>query len=313
MAQARLTDEAAQAAINAYGQLGTEGAAATILKISRSTLQARIRIAKQRGFQPESPITFTEFPNWLKFDIKNGTIAVASDCHYWPNYISTAHKAFVKFCADLQPKAVVLNGDVMDFPSISRHASIGWETRPTVESEIEEANKRLLEIQKAAPNAKRFWSLGNHDARLESRLAAVAPEFAKINGVHLKDHFDPSWRPCWAILVNQDVVIKHRLRGGVHARHANTLHAGKTTVTGHLHALGVTPYSDYNGTRWGVDTGTLADPYGPAFENYTEQGPLNWRSGFVVLTFKDGVLLDPEIVRVVGERKVSFRGEIIKV
>ena len=109
------------------------------------------------------------------------------------------------------------------------------------------------------------------------------------------------------------MVIKHRYKGGIHATHNNTLWAGKTVVTGHLHSLKVTPFSDYNGIRWGVDTGTLADPYGPQFENYTEQNPANWRSGFVVLTFKDGTLLDPEIVRVVGERKVSFRGEVVRV
>ena len=56
--------------------------------------------------------------------------------------------------------------------------------------------------------------------------------------------------------VNGNVVIKHRMKGGIHAAHKNTLHAGTTMVTGHLHSLKVTPFSDYNGTRWGVDTGT---------------------------------------------------------
>jgi hypothetical protein len=29
----------------------------------------------------------------------------------------------------------------------------------------------------------------------------------------------------------------------------------------------------------------MADPYGPQFANYTELSPLNWRSGFILLTF----------------------------
>jgi hypothetical protein len=49
---------------------------------------------------------------------------------------------------------------------------------------------------------------------------------------------------------------KHRMKGGIHAAHNNTLHAGTTMVTGHLHSVKVTPFSDYNGTRWDVDTGT---------------------------------------------------------
>ena len=39
-----------------------------------------------------------------------------------------------------------------------------------------------------------------------------------------------------------------------------TLWSGRTIITGHLHAQGIRPHSDYNGTRWGVDAGTMADP-----------------------------------------------------
>jgi hypothetical protein len=84
-------------------------------------------------------------------------------------------------------------------------------------------------------------------------------------------------------------------------------------VTGHLHSLKVTPYTDYNGIRYGVDTGTLADIYGPQFENYLEQNPINWRSGFAVLTFKNGVLLMPELAMVHTKDTIQFRGEVINV
>jgi hypothetical protein len=81
-------------------------------------------------------------------------------------------------------------------------------------------------------------------------------------------------------------------------------------VTGHLHSLKVTPYDDYNGTRWGVDTGTLAAKEGEQFVDYTEDNPRNWRSGFAVLTFHKGRLLWPEVVNVRDEEagEVEFRG-----
>ena len=113
--------------------------------------------------------------------------------------------------------------------------------------------------------------------------------------------------------INDDVVIKHRFKGGIHAPHNNTMWAGKTIVTGHLHQLKVTPISDYNGRRYGVDSGTLADPYGPQFESYTEQNPLNWASGFCVLTFRSGELMPPELVTVLRSGVVAFRGELINV
>jgi len=152
------------------------------------------------------------------------------------------------------------------------------------------------------------------NCRFETRLATVAPEYAKLHGHSLKDHF-PAWEACWRADINADVTVKHRHKNGVHATHTSTLWAGKTTITGHLHSAKVTAFTDYNGTRWGVDSGCLADPSAQAFVDYTEAGPLNWRSGFCVLTFKDGKLLPPELVTVWDHAKnaVTFRGEIITV
>ena len=250
-------------------------------------------------------------PERLLLSVKDGLVMVGSDCHYWPNIISTAHRAFVHLAKELQPKAIIMNGDVFDGASISRHPPIGWESVPDVEQEVNAAQERMAEIRDAAPNAKRIWPLGNHDARFEMRLATVAPEFARMNGFHLKDHF-PYWHPCYSCWINDDVVVKHRWKGGVHATHNNTLGSGKTMVTGHLHSLKVTPYSDYNGTRYGVDTGTLADPEGPQFA-YSEDNPHNQRQGFAVLKFWKGKLLPPALVTVLDEGRVHFRGEVIDV
>ncbi|MGF2075453.1 hypothetical protein, partial [Enterococcus casseliflavus] len=91
----------------------------------------------------------------------------------------------------MKPRVLVMNGDVMDFPQVSRHPS-SWEEQPTVAEEIESANAVLKKIEDAVPgNCKLAWGLGNHDSRLETRIATVAPELAKLKGVHLKDHFSP--------------------------------------------------------------------------------------------------------------------------
>jgi hypothetical protein len=111
------------------------------------------------------------------------------------------------------------------------------------------------------------------------------------------------------VFMNDDAVVKHRFKSGVHAPHNNTMWAGRTIVTGHLHSQKIYPLSDYNGTRWGVDAGTMADPYGPQFYNYTELNPLNWRSGFAMLTFVKGKLLMPELIWVSGPGTVQFRGK----
>lgn len=246
--------------------------------------------------------------------ITDGIVLIGSDAHYWPGEASVGHRAFVEFAKRLKPKIVVMNGDAIDAASISRHPPIGWEKFPTVKDELDVCQERLGEIEAAAPDAKRLWPLGNHDARFETRLASVAPEFREVHGVHLKDHF-PNWRPCWSAFIGGEngLVVKHRFKSGIHAPHNNTLWAGRSIVTGHLHSLRVCPFSDYNGTRFGVDGGTLADPYGPQFEGYTEDNPVNWRQGFIVLTFVKGQLLWPEVVYAVDPTHVAFRGEIIEV
>ena len=255
-------------------------------------------------------------PQRIDVEIKDGVILVGSDAHYYPGDPSVAHCALIKFCKKFSPRVVVLNGDVIDAGTISRFPAIGWENKPKLVDEIGAAQKRTREIKEASPGADLIWTLGNHDGRFETRLATVAPEYAGVYGVHLKDHF-PDFLPCWSVWVNPEKygapVIKHRFKGGIHATHNNTMWAGRTIITGHLHSLKVTPFTDYNGTRWGVDTGTMADIYGPQFTDYLEDNPRNWRSGLAVLTFKDGELLDPELVRVWDEKRIVFRGELINV
>lgn len=253
-----------------------------------------------------------QYPHRIQLRITDGVVMVGSDSHYWPDVISPAHRAFVKIAREFKPTVIIKNGDELDFPSISRFAPIAWEKRPGVQREIETTQERLSEIEDASKNSKLYWPLGNHDARFETRLATIAPEYAMVHGVHLKDHF-PRWKPCWSVWINDDVVVKHRYKGGIHATRNNTLLSGKTIITGHLHSLQVRPHSDYNGTRWGVDCGTMADPYGPQFVDYTEDNPKDWRQGFIILTFHKGKLLWPEVVFVRNDNEIEFRGKVIPV
>ncbi len=250
-------------------------------------------------------------PGRIELEVDSGVVLIASDCHYWPGPPSTAHRAFVKFCQEHKPKTIIANGDVIDACSISRHPPIGWTHMPTVQEEIEAAQDRLGEIEAAAFRARKLWPLGNHDGRFETRLAVDAPEFAKVHGTSLKDHF-PVWEPCWSVFINDDVVVKHRFKGGIHAPHNNAVNSGRSMITGHLHSAKVTPYTDYTGTRYGVDTGCIADPAHPAFE-YLEDNPRNWRSAFCVATFHKGRMMMPELALVWDADHVEFRGALVKV
>jgi predicted phosphodiesterase len=238
--------------------------------------------------------------------MESGVIVVGSDAHYWPGVISTAHKAFVKVIKELKPDLVVLNGDLFDGARVSRWPRSDWSQSPTVKDELQAVSDRLFEIKQAAGNAKIWWCLGNHDMRFETKLANMVPEFEGVQGFSFQDQF-PEYPMTISLMINGDLMIKHRYHNGVHATFNNALKSGVSMVTGHLHRLQATIYSDYNGTRWGVDCGTLADTQGDHM-HYGEDNPMNHCSGFAVLTIVDGQLLHPEFCAVHNE-KAYFRGK----
>jgi len=251
-----------------------------------------------------------DYMSRMDVDIDNATIFVASDAHYWPNEISVAHEAFVKLIKKHKPDIVIMNGDAVDGASISRYPKASWSTvkMPTVKEELETVAERLYEIEKVAGSAKCIFTLGNHDMRFESKLANLAPEYEGLPGFSLKDHF-PRWLFCMSVMVNRNLMIKHRYNNGIHGVYNNTVKAGTSMVTGHLHRLQAIIFSDYTGTRWGIDTGTLAEVDGDHM-GYGEDNPKNHCSGFAVLTIRNGRLIQPEFCAVL-DGIAYFRGQAV--
>lgn len=284
---------------------------ATGLKIRK--VYERRRTIEQKGHELPSfaaPQKTKEYQTFIPesrrvitHNITDGMVFVASDAHYWPGEVTTAHRAFVDLIKEFKPQTIVMNGDVFDGARISRHEPLYGVNPPTPKQEIDACVDRLDEIKNASKNAKTFWTFGNHDVRLHRYIAVNAPELS--DAMDLFDYF-PGWHTCWRVDIN-DVIIKHRWHNGIHANYNNTLKSGRSIVTGHLHKLMATPWSDYNGRRWGIDSGTLAEPYGDQF-TYTEENPVSWSSGFVVLTFKNGKLITPEFCEVL-DGVAYFRGQ----
>lgn len=263
---------------------------------------------ENRAYDPR----FT-FPMRKEMDVDTGVVVVSSDHHYWPHEAPVAHRALLEVIRKVKPRAKILNGDIFDGVSVSRHPPFGWSDRPSVVDELEACQQRIHEIEMALPKGcERLWNIGNHCLRFERTLAVHASEFIGVQGTRLADHF-PGWEMQWAVMLNPKAhtptMVKHRIAGGIHAGYNNTVKGGVNTVTGHTHILEAKPWGDYRGRRWGIQTGTVSDLDAPAFE-YTEDSPSAACSGFAVLTFKDGQLLPPELCEVIGG-KAYFRGEVV--
>jgi len=250
----------------------------------------------------------------VKLGMLDSCVIVFSDAHFIPAQRTTAFKGLLWAIQEFKPHAVICNGDAFDGASISRH-DITDQPQTSVIQELKATQGALGEIEEIAKaarhNVKLLFTWGNHDIRFGNRLAQHAPQFKEVQGFKLTDHI-PDWDFCWAVWPTEQCIVKHRYKGGIHATHNNTVNAGVSIVTGHLHSLKVTPFSDYNGCRYGVDTGTLAETDGPQF-TYAEINPNNHRSGFAVLNFFNGELLWPEIVAKHSEDHIQFRGDVIDV
>ena len=282
----------------------------------RNVYTRRRQIESKRGIKlqaTDEKNAVSQAYGHINLGMENGTVIVFSDAHFQLGQRTTAFKALLWLIGELKPKAVINNGDAFDGAAVSRHPAGGWDKVPTVINELNACTLALSEVQEAAGKAKLIWTLGNHDARFSSRLATVASEFKDVKGFKLEDHFS-DWAHVVSCMLNDSIMVKHRWKGGIHATHQNTASSGLSFVTGHLHSAKVTPWTDYTGTRYGVDCGTLAEAFGDQFI-YAENNPRNWRSAFAVLNIVDGHLLMPELCMVSGlaDDCVEWRGELIDV
>lgn len=249
------------------------------------------------------------YPRERQGEVHDGHVIVFSDAHFWPQPRTVANNALLELIRELKPRRVIANGDVFDGAGkISTHPPLGWAKVPSLQEEIEACQERMHEIELVAPRGCALdWNVGNHDTRFDKKLAAIAGEYEGLVE-RLEEKFH-AWDFAWSLRLNERVMIKHRWHNGIHATYNNALKSGLTIVTGHLHRLAVTPWADYTGRRYGVDTGTLSDPLGPQFD-YLENNPTPWCSGFAVLTFRGGKLLPPELCEV-HDGAAYFRGEVV--
>jgi hypothetical protein len=288
---------------------------------SNKVFERRARLERKLGIVLKSPNASNErrtqlwLPHYeerLPTNIANGIVLAGSDWHIWPGRRSVMFRAYMHLARELQVQIKLLNGDVFDGAKISRHPPSGWNRLPTLKEELEACQDLVGELYEAWPGAQHIWNVGNHDLRFENKLAHQAPEYEGVQGVSLEDHF-PAWKFAMSTWFNDgELVTKHRFKGGIHATHQNAVSAGMSILTGHLHSAKVTPVTDYRGRRYGIDSGTMEDIYGPQFA-YMEDNPRNHVSAIAVLTFKDGKLLWPELAVAVDDEHFQFRGEVIHV
>src|SRR6185503_13997294 len=95
-----------------------------------------------------------------------------------------ALRVFLDVARDVQPDTVVLNGDVVDFPQVSRFTHMPGAGSLSLQDEIDFTREKIVRrVREACPDAALLWVIGNHEHRLVRYLADTAPELASLRSL----------------------------------------------------------------------------------------------------------------------------------
>lgn len=110
----------------------------------------------------------------------NVDIVVGSDFHSW--FVDPfALDVFIDVIEMVKPEIIILNGDVFDFPQISRHRQMPGHFHLNLHEERRFGQEQILRrVRNAAPDATIYFLIGNHEYRLVTYLADAAPRLAGL-------------------------------------------------------------------------------------------------------------------------------------
>jgi predicted phosphodiesterase len=117
------------------------------------------------------PESFEE--SFEPYIISQSKTLIISDLHF-PYQNNQAITAAIKYGLKEKVTCILINGDLLDFASISRHEK-DWRQRSVYE-EFESVRDFLRMLRKTFPKAKIIFKEGNHDERWEKWLYVKAPE-----------------------------------------------------------------------------------------------------------------------------------------
>lgn len=121
--------------------------------------------------------------DYTAYEIKQSKVLIISDLHF-PYQDNKAIESALNYGLDKKVNCILINGDLIDFATISRHEK-DWRMR-TVNEEFNSVRQFLVSLRKAFPNAKIVYKHGNHDERWEKYLYVKAPELFDVSDFQLE-------------------------------------------------------------------------------------------------------------------------------
>lgn len=280
--------------------------------------------------------------NKLRIGKKPVTLVIGSDFHsHFCNPF--ALRVWNDIIKALQPDGIRINGDLVDFPSLSTHRNFPGHFPMTVQDEIDWAVREVIApARKNARKADIRFIIGNHDVRLVTAMADKGPMFASLRSNSFAEqfqldryevglvcrsnflHLSANQRKRdiaqnWETLVSPEgQMLWTTVHGFLTGKDAPEKHMRRfmtNGTNGHLHDRQRVSAGSYaTGVHDWFQTSCMAHPEAVA-AGYI-QGPVEfnaWTCGFLVVTiYPENGHVSGEFVEV-GRDIATFRGQVWEV
>ena len=179
------------------------------------------------------------------------------------------------------PKFVIQMGDLYDFYNFSKYKKSRNLVMPKTELVTGKAmaDKFWNNVKDAAPKAKKYQLIGNHDERVIKMIYEKFPEIESLfdpNSLFKFDSVHTMESESDELIINDTMFIHGYLsKPGDHAKKN-----GMNVVCAHSHRPGL-EVMHYNGrTIYEVNAGYVSNPLAPCFK-YGQQKRKNWARSYV--------------------------------
>lgn len=237
-------------------------------------------------------------------------VVFISDTHF-PYHDQSLIDSSLRLIRKLNPHRVVLNGDVNDFFQLSRF-NIGHQRLDWLQEELDMGNSYRAALRRAAPDAVIDETVGNHDSRIQSYVAANGRALASLralkpSSLFLHKEYGINHHPGCGFLLRPWFLVKHgtliRKHAGWSAK-AELEAAGISGISGHTHRLATYRVGGLKPLSWTEQGGLMRlDP------DYVVGAP-NWQQGCAVGEFstRRESFVVHEVPAVAGELRFKVTG-----
>lgn len=215
--------------------------------------------------------------------VKATRALILSDVHI-PYHDHGALAVAMEFAKDYRPDVIVLNGDILDGHNVSSHPREKHGVI-TFEDELAECRQFLRVLRHQHPKAVIYYTMGNHEDRLQRFLTNQAADLSSLPELSLDVLLDMAALSIQFVDARQKVKVGPvevfhgtiiRKDGGNSAR-ATMMKRGGSVLMGHTHRLAVVRHTNKHGVAVAVENGHLSD----ADPTWT-QDP-DWQHGFTTI------------------------------